>query len=99
MVWRLIKGSPAELGGLLPGNNCFADRSSEKLHLLPLPMRKNVETLSPFSFLPGDIITHINGLPVQSVKEFYKFLEGDDPLLEMRVIRRDRMLNIQVQPE
>ena len=35
---------------------------------------------------PGDIVTHINGVPLHGTRDVYKMLEGDGDLV-MRVVR------------
>ncbi|TRY78162.1 hypothetical protein TCAL_07571 [Tigriopus californicus] len=48
--------------------------------------------------MAGDVVTHINGKPILTAKDFYRFMEGDDDL-EMSVYRKTKKLKFLVQPE
>ncbi|VVC90035.1 serine protease HTRA2, mitochondrial [Leptidea sinapis] len=65
LVWKVIIGSPAYIGGLQP----------------------------------GDIVTHINGTPVNSATELYDILEKSSGKLSLQVVRGVLRITIIVTPE
>lgn len=49
--------------------------------------------------MPGDIITHINGVQIFGSGDVYRFLEGSDEILKITIARRSEVLEVHVRPE
>ncbi|XP_008211554.1 serine protease HTRA2, mitochondrial isoform X1 [Nasonia vitripennis] len=64
LIWRVMFGSPAYVGGLKP----------------------------------GDVITHVNGEPIQSSNDIYKVLEKPGSIT-VTLIRSGVVLQLEIQPE
>ena len=48
---------------------------------------------------PGDIITHIDELPIKSANDIYKTLEKDSGALTVSLLRDNRFFKIKLKPD
>lgn len=48
---------------------------------------------------PGDIITHVDDLPIKSANDIYKTLEKDSGALTVNVLRDNRLFTIKIKPD